>query len=255
MNPMQKTLPTTAVTETLNQHVSIRKYTDQPIADDVLSAMLNAARRSPTSSNMQAYTFIVVRDAERKAKLAELAGNQQHIIDAPVFVACCADVNRLEQACAIHETQLARNTENLLVATVDASLAGMSLATAAESFGLGTVMIGGIRNHPDEVGKVLGLPDGVYVVYGLCIGYPDETKIPPQKPRLQEHLIIHHEQYDARDVRDDLRAYDAELAGNYRQQGRKSPDAAWTGVIASKFSTPRRPKLRAILEKMGFSVE
>lgn len=245
-----KSIPSTAVTDTLNQHVSIRRYTDQDISDDVLRSMLNAARRTPTSSNMQAYTFIVVRDQHKKQTLARLTGNQQHVEDCPVFVAICADVHRLMIAAKMHGEELARNLENALVSTVDAAIAGASLATAAESFGLGTVMIGGIRNHPDEVGELLELPEGVYPVYGLCMGYPAEN--PPQKPRMQEDLIIHYDRYDNSDPRDKLQAYDEALAEHYRAQGRRSPDAAWTGIIAQRFSAPRRPMLRSILEKMGF---
>ena len=59
----------TAVTDTLNQHTTIRSFTDEPVADEMLNAALNAARRSPTSSNMQTYSMIVVRDAEMKKKL------------------------------------------------------------------------------------------------------------------------------------------------------------------------------------------
>src|SRR5688572_11169982 len=106
------TLVSDSVLDTLNQHVSIRRYTDEPISDSLLLAMLNAARRSPTSSNMQAYSFVVVRSPETKQKLAVLAGNQRHVEQCPVFVAVCADITRLRQACAMHGVTLAQNTEN-----------------------------------------------------------------------------------------------------------------------------------------------
>lgn len=239
--------------DTLNSHVSIRHYTEADIDENTLRKMLNAARRSPTSSNMQAYSLVVVRDHETKQKLAVLGGNQRHIETCPVFVAVCADISRLETACQMHDTTLARNTENLLVATVDAALVGMSLSTAAESLGLGTVMIGGMRNHPQEVAQLLDLPDGAFVVFGMCIGWP--AKHPPQKPRLPEDLIIHYERYNTEDVEQKLRDHNAELADHYRSQGRNTPDAAWTGVMADKFSTPRRPDLKTILEKLGFRFE
>ncbi len=248
----QKTIVSESVLETLNQHISIRRYTDEPIGDDVLRMILNAARRSPTSSNMQAYSFVVVRNPETKKRLAVLAGNQKHIEQCAVFIAICADISRLRQAAEMHGTTLAQNTENTMVATVDAALAGMSLATAAESLGLGTVMIGGMRNQPAQVAEVLNLPNGVFVVYGVCIGYVDEDKRPNQKPRLPENLIIHYERYDTADTTTQLQAHDAELAAHYRSEGRETPDAAWTSVIAEKFSQPQRPHLRETLEKMGF---
>lgn len=245
----------TPVTGTLNRHVSIRDYSEQAIPDEMLLAILNAARRSPTSSNLQAYTFVVVRDPEMKKQLAALAGDQKHIETCAAFIAICADIHRLEKACALHGTTLARNLENLLVATVDAAIAGMSLATAAESFGLGTVMIGGMRNHPAQTAALLGFPEGVYVVYGLCLGFPDEQKVAQQKPRLAQQAMIHFERYDAQDPAPLLQDYDAALAAHYRSEGRRSPDAAWTGIIAERFDTPRRAELASELRQLGFSVE
>ncbi len=250
-----KTTYTTPVIETLNNHVSIRRYTDEPIPDEMLRTILNAARRSPTSSNMQAYSFVVVRNPETKKQLAVLAGNQRHIETCDVFVAICADTHRLAKAAELHGKTLARNLENLLVASVDAALAGQSLATAAESFGLGHVMIGGMRNHPQEAAELLGFPQGVYIVYGMCLGWIDEDNRPPQKPRLQEDLIIHYEQYDATDPTEKLEAHDAELATHYESLGRNLSKAAWTGVMADKFSTPKRPELKETLDNMGFRVK
>lgn len=240
----------TPVTETLRNHVSIRRYNGESIPDAMLHEILNGARRSPTSSNIQGYTLVVVRNPNTKKQLAVLAGNQEHIETCDVFVAICADTYRLAHAVRVHGMELARNLETTLVSSIDAALVGMSMATAAESFGLGHVMIGGMRNNPREVGNLLGLPEGVYVIFGMCLGWPD--KIPPQKPRLPEDLIIHYEEYDASDPTDKIRTYDAELAEHYRGLGRNLHDAAWTGVMAQKFGTPRRPHLREALEAMGF---
>lgn len=245
----------TPVTDTMLNHVSIRKYNGDPIPNGMLNTILEAARRSPTSSNMQAYTFVVVRNQETKDKLAVLAGNQKHINTCDVFIAICADVHRLEFACDMHDTSLHKNLENFLVSSVDAAIAGMSLATAAESFGLGTVMIGGMRNHPKDVAEVLNFPDGVYCVYGLCIGVPDADKIPPQKPRLPKNLVIHHETYNHSDPTDDITAHDTELAEHYRKLGRNLNDAAWSGVMADKFSKPKRQAMRQTLEDMGFNFD
>ena len=121
---------------------------------------------------------MVVRNPETKQELAVLAGNQKHIETCPVFVAICADITRLRRACELHGETLAQNLENSMVSIVDASLVGMSLNTVAESLGYGTVMIGGIRNHPKEAADVLGLPDGVFVVYGMCIGVPARPHTP-----------------------------------------------------------------------------
>ncbi|RMG80420.1 MAG: oxygen-insensitive NADPH nitroreductase [Chloroflexi bacterium] len=247
---MVNTVTETETTRTLKQHVSIRRYTADPIPDPMLQSILDAARRSPTSSNLQTYSIIVVRDETTKAKLAELSGNQRQVAECPVFLAICADIHRLQRAAALHGKDVAVNLELSMVATVDAALVGMSAATAAESFGLGTVMIGGIRNNPQEVAEVLDLPEGVFVVFGLCMGWPAEQ--PPQKPRLPHAVVVHEERYHTENIDEALKAYDEALAEHYRAQGRNTPDAAWTGIIASRFETPRRAFLHDVLEKRGF---
>lgn len=241
-----------SVIETLNKHVSIREFSDKAISDDMLNTILNSARRSPTSSNLQAYSFVVVRNPETKKELAELAGGQKHIETCNVFVAICADVFRLKAACELHNENLGKSLENTLVATVDASLAGMSLSSAAESVGLGTVMIGGMRNHPQKVADLLGFPKGVYVVYGMCIGWPDWDNVKNQKPRFKEDVIIHREKYDKNSIADHLKNYDKTLKDHYASEGRGTLDAAWTGIIASRFNQIRRPQLKTTLENMGF---
>ena len=246
--------PKTAVTATLNQHVSVRRFEDKPVSDKMLYAILNAARRSPTSSNMQTYSIIVVRDAAMRAKLAVLAGNQQHIEQCDVFVGFLADINRLGITCQMHGEELSKSLEISLVATIDAALVGMSVQTAAESFGLGAVMIGGMRNHPQEVAQLLGFPTGVYMVYGMSIGWPQESAVSTKlKPRLPEELVIHSEQYSHDDPKPLIAEYDAQLADFYEQRNRHA--AAWSGPIASRLNQPRRPHLRAELEALGFTFD
>lgn len=245
----------TAVTDILNKHISVRRFLDKPIPNEMLDAALSAARRSPTSSNMQTYSMVVVRDPETKKRLAVLAGNQKHIEECDTFVAFCADLHRLEMVAEMHGEPFAKSLESTLVATVDAALVGMSVQTAVESFGLGAVMIGGMRNHPKEAADLLGLPSGVYIVYGMSIGWPEWEAVPPQKPRLPEHLVIHHERYADTDARAAIQAYDADLAAYYGAQDRNQDEAAWSGVIARRLASPRRPFLRRTLEKMGFSFD
>lgn len=245
----------TPITEVQQQHVTIRAFTGQPVSDELVQTLLNAGRRSPTSSNFQTYSIMVVRDPETKKQLAVLADNQKHVETCPVFFAFCADIRRLEIACDMHGRLLVKSLETTLVSSIDAALVGMSVQTAAESFGLGAVMIGGMRNHPRQVADLLGFPSGVYVVFGMCIGWPDATRIPPQKPRLPAELVIHYEQYNTSDPYDLLEQYDRDLAAHYSSQNRNLNEAAWTGVIADRLSKPRRPNLRPELEAMGFVFE
>ncbi len=245
---------TSPVIETLNKHVTVRKFSDKPLSDELLRTILNAARRSPTSSNRQTYSMVVVRDPEKRKQLAVLAGNQKHIEECQVWVGFCADISRIRQACAMHGVDLSQGLEQTLTATIDAALVGQSVQTAAESVGLGAVMIGGMRNHPKEAAGVIGLPHGVYIVYGMSIGWPDMDNYPKQKPRLPESVMIHYEQYDARDLTEEIKQYDADLNAHYEATGGSQSEAAWSGPIARQLAKPRRPHLRQTLEDMGFGI-
>lgn len=246
----------TTVTLTLNQHASVRSFIDKPVPDAMLRAILNAARRSPTSSNMQTYSVVVVRSPETRKKLAVLAGNQRHIEQCDVFLGFLADLHRLGFASQMHSQPLTKSLETTLVSTVDATLVGMSVQTAAESFGLGAVMVGGMRNQPQAVADLLGFPPGVYMVYGMSVGWPaPEAVSSTLKPRLPEDLVIHYEQYDQADPRPLIRQYDRKLAAYYDRQAESQDPAAWSGPIARRLSKPSRPHLRQTLEGMGFKFD
>ena len=232
----------------LESRVSVRKFRPDPVSDDLLAIVLRAACRAPTSSNIQAYSLIVIRDAEIRRALSVLAGNQAHVADTPVLLAVCADVSRARRACELHGRPFAgQNMEIGLVATVDASLAGMCVMLAAESLGLGCVMIGGMRNKPLETARLLALPDGAFVVFGMCLGWPLER--PEMRPRIPDDGAIHLGRYDASRTDDVLRAYDEMITNK--------GDAAmtWTARISRDFSTARRPDMRACLAALGLPFE
>ena len=247
-------VPETEVLRLLQVRGSVRDFKPDPIPDAWLDALLAAGQRAPTSSNIQAYSIVVVKNPATKARLSELANNQQHIIDCPVFLALCADITRPQLAARMHGTKYLGHTfEKGLVASIDAALVGMTITLAADSLGLGSVMIGAMRNRPLEVHDLLGLPRGAYVVFGMCLGFPRTPPVP--KPRQPLETVVHRERYDGSRAREGLEVYDRELAAYYIGQGRETPDQAWTQVVAEKFSKPMRTRLRQELHEMGFDLE
>jgi FMN reductase (NADPH) len=247
-----KTQP--SVLDTQLKHVSVRSFLDREVSDDMLQQIIDGARRAPTSSNMQAYSIIVVRDENTRLRLSELTGHQKHVAQAPVFLAFCADLNRLGVATALNNQVLQSSLETFVISTVDAALVGMNAMTAAESLGLGGVMIGAVRNHPKEVGDLLALPTGVYVVFGMAIGWPDTEQFPTQKPRLPENLVVHSERYDASGFEAGIQEYDAQLSEYYGRKDKGQSGASWSGPLARGLSKTLRPELLRTLEEMGFKI-
>jgi len=162
----------------------------------MLETVLLAASRAPTSFNFQPYAFVEIRDPQNRAELADIAGGQTYIHSAPVLLIICADLARVRRWCGFEpRTDPIMDPDLLIACVTDAALAGMCASLAAESLGLGTVMVGGIRNNPPRVAELLGLPQGVLPIFGICLGFPAER--PRARPRLDSALCIHVDRYDA----------------------------------------------------------
>ena len=237
-------------------HVSVRSFTSDPVPDEMVDAIIESARRQPTSSNWQTYSIIVIRDPATKARLMELSGDQGHVGQSQVFLAFAADIRRLDQAASLHDTAPAGGLNQTVVSIVDAAIVGEAAQIAAESFGLGAVMVGAMRRHPEEVAEVLGLPNGVFILFGMSIGWPEgDPRAPGLKPRLPDALVVHDERYSDAGYEDLIRSHNADLADFYRRRGQNLDQAAWSGPVARGVSEKKYTELREFIERQGFSLD
>jgi hypothetical protein len=144
-----------------------------------------------------------------------------------------------------------------VMATVDAALAAQNAAVAAESLGLGIVYIGAMRNRPEEVAAVLGLPPHVFAVFGMCVGYPDKAKPAAIKPRLPQSAVLHRETYKLTEQDDAIAQYNEVMNAFYTQQQMNiSGDWSEHSVkrVASPGSLSGRDRLREALNHLGFQL-
>ena len=148
---------------------------------------------------MQLWSAIAVTDPAKRKVLAEIAGNQKHIEQCPLYIALVADMSRNERMSQAEQVTFENLPwlETFMVACIDAALAAQNAVVAAESLGLRTVYIGAMRNDPVRVAELLGLPPKAFVVFGLCVGYADPAAKNEVKPRLPQSTVLHHERYDA----------------------------------------------------------
>tara|TARA_R110001606_G_scaffold361754_7_gene515389 strand:+ start:310467 stop:311213 length:747 start_codon:yes stop_codon:yes gene_type:complete len=233
----------------LKNHRSIRKFTAEPVSDEIVKTIIEAAGSAATSNFIQAYTVIRVRLAKTRKQIAELAGSQRWVETSPVFLVFCADLKRSEVACSYENKEMASGyTEQFITATVDVSLIAQNAMIGAESLGLGGVFIGGIRNNPEEVCKLLNIPEQVYPVFGMCLGYPEGEQ--EQKPRLPVNVVLKEEIYQADEV--ELVEYNKICAEYYQNRSSGARDETWTHQISEMMSKPARIHMRAFLDKQGF---
>ncbi|WP_028050275.1 nitroreductase family protein [Cellulomonas sp. URHD0024] len=238
-------------------HRSVRRYLPDDVSDAELAAVVAAAQSAATSSNLQLWSVVAVRDEERRAALAALAGNQAHISQAPLLLVWLVDLGRAHAIAAAHDapTEGADFLETAVVGFVDAALAAQNAALAAESLGLGTVYIGALRNSPAEVADLLHLPRHVFAAFGLVVGRPDLSENTRVKPRLPQSAVLHHEVYDDAEHADAVAGYEERIGDFYAAEGLSH---SWVERLLARLSGPEalngRDQLRSALEAQGFEL-
>lgn len=238
--------------ELLKSHRSIRKFTEEPVSDEMVDDIIGAGFAAATSSNLQGATVIRVRDAETRAAIAAVAGGQKQIEMCSAFFVWCADLHRSGIACEMGGGELVTGmTEHFLIATVDCALAAQNAVVAAESLGLGICYIGAVRNDPATVADLLSLPDQVYPVFGLCIGWPAQN--PDVKPRLPLAVTLKEERYEDSADRELIAGYDDHMRDYYRTRTGGTKDTTWTADMSALLGKESRPHMRQFLADRGFT--
>lgn len=235
----------------IRSHRSIRKFTDDPIPQEVIDELVLCGQSAATSSNVQAVTVIQVHDAEKRSKLAELAGGQPYVASAAAFFVYCADMRRPKFACENEGGEFSPGmTEHFIIATVDVALAAQNTVIAAESLGLGICYIGGLRNNPAEVSELLSLPEHVYPVFGLCLGTPAQD--PEVKPRMPLAGVLMHDNYDESVFEDNVKAYDDTVREYYKTRTSGKKDSTWSQEMKALVGKESRPHMQGFLQGRGF---
>jgi nitroreductase len=220
--------------ELIHRHRSIRRYADDAVPEEHIREAVRAGQAASTSSAIQAYCLIRVTQPDRRETLVELTGNQTKVARAGAFFVVCGDTRRHRLLAARAGRPYRQRLEAFLLSVVDATLFAQNLVLAFESLGYGVCYIGGLRNRLPEVDRLLELPEGVYPLYGLCVGVPAET--PDPRPRLPLDAVLFDDGYP--DDEELLRLLD-------------TCDAEWTSRIADKFSEARRTDLGEYYRRKG----
>ena len=192
--------------QTINTRRSIRRYQDKDVDNTLLTRLIKEAERTQTMGNLQLYSVVVTRSKELKAKLAPAHFNQPMVTGAPVVLTFCADYRRTtlwaEQRQA---TPGYDNPLSFVNAMTDALLFCQTFCNLAEEEGLGCCFLGTTVYQPQSIIDTLQLPELVFPVATITLGWPDEN--PPLSDRLPVSSIIHEETFHDYSVADIDKAY------------------------------------------------
>lgn len=246
------------VLATILSHRSVRGFLPEQLPERTLELLVAAAQSASSSSNLQFWSVVAVQEKARKSRLAELAGQQQFIRDAPLLLVWLADMARIDRIAAERQAQVdgTHYLEEFIVGVVDAALAAQSALIAAESLGLGCVYIGAMRNLPEQVAAELALPPHVFAVFGMSVGYPDPAKETGIKPRLPQSVVLHREMYSAAARSEAIDGYNATMREFQREQGMRPID--WTQQCFNRVKDGEalrgRDRMREALRNLGFEL-
>ena len=180
----------------LHGRASIRTFTGRKIEPEVLAAIFEAGTHAPTGG-MQPYSVIKIEDTETKQRIFEFDGvGQKQILSAPIDLVFCVDMRRNKRWAELEVAPFTATSsfEEWWIAFQDTCIFMHTVCIAAESMGLGTVYIGTVYWYLDKLRKLLEIPEGVFPVVLLCMGYPKGEKPNPRK-KLPARVVVHDDKY------------------------------------------------------------
>ncbi len=243
------------------EHRSHRRFLPQPVAPELLRVLFGCAFSAPSKSDLQQADILHVADRQKIAAIAALIPDMPWIAKAPVFLVFCGNNRRLRQLSTWRGKPFANDhLDHFMNAAVDAAIVMTSFICAAEAVGLGTCPISAVRNHPDKVSDLLALPEWVFPVAGLCVGYPQETgRI---SARLPLEVTVHVDRYNEDGISEHIDRYDQRrhVLQPYRRQRHvecygEAEFYGWSEDKARQYGEPTRSDFGAFVRRKGFHLD
>ncbi|QUL99100.1 MAG: nitroreductase family protein [Candidatus Fermentithermobacillus carboniphilus] len=211
------------VLDVIMNRATVRAYLDKDVPDEIIWKLARAAQQAPFTGQM--YAFIYTRDRDKKEVLSKYLG--RFIAGAPVFVLFCLDFRKLEKFIAYkNRKNSASDVQMLFLGIQDVSYAAMNFVLAAESLGLGTCFFGGAPMIEPLLTDMFKLPERVYPLVGMALGYPAKKPLP--RPRIPTSCVLFRDEYHdltEEEVKKALEVMDAGLIreGYYQNLNAKIP--------------------------------
>ena len=239
----------------------MRRYLDKPVDPALVETLCAVALSAPSKSDLQQADIVIVHDKGQREKLEALLPDNPWVKAAPVFLVFCAN-NRRHRLLYGWRGQPFVNDhlDPFFNASVDAAIVLATFVAAADRVGLGTCPIITLRNNAGKVSDLLGLPDHVFPVAGLGVGWPSFAGV--MSPRLGLDVTIHHDRYDETGLREKVAAYDKRRRAvqPYAQQRHvekfgEDPEYGWSEDKVRQYSVPDRADFGAFVRGKGFKLD
>ena len=244
---------------------SVRKFRDEAVPSPILQRLCALALCAPTKSDLQQRDIIIVDAPSLKSQIAALLTDgplgQKWIADAPGLLVFCGNNRRQRLIHSLRDRPFVNDhLDAFFNAAVDAGIALSAFVIAAEAEGLGVCPISAIRNRAAAVSQLLKLPEHVFPVAGLAVGYPAEA--PKISMRLPLSVTVHRNEFAEDGLDEAIAAYDRrrEAAQPYATQrgveefGRANT-YGWSEDKARQYARPERADFGDYVKRIGFKLD
>ena len=239
----------------------VRRFTSEPVPADLVDTLCALALSSPTKSDLQQRDILIVEDRAKRERINALLSDQDWIPTAPVFLVFLGTNRRQRQVHAWRGKAFANDhLDAFFNATVDAAIALSAFCTAAEAAGLGCCPVSVLRDHAGEVGEMLGLPDHVFPIAGLGLGWPERpgwTSL-----RLPLSHTVHRDRFNEEGLQEAVDAYDRRRHGVAPYRSQRDVDVhgkaefyGWSEDKARQYNVPQRTDWGTFVKRKGFRLD
>jgi nitroreductase/FMN reductase [NAD(P)H] len=258
--PVAPDTPGLATLAEIAEHRSHRRYAPRPVEPALLRLLLACALSAPSKSDLQQCDIVHLADRGKVETVAALIPDMPWIAEAPVLLVFCGNNRRIRQIGEWRGKPFVNDhLDHFMNAAVDAGIVLMNFIRAACAAGLGCCPVSAVRNHAQAVSDLLGLPECVFPVAGLALGWPAERG--RLSARLPLELTLHTDRYDESRARELIDAYDRRrhALAPYRRQRHverwgEAPFYGWSEDKARQYSVPERADFGAYIRRRGFSL-
>ena len=237
-----------------------RLYQDRDIEPELLNLLCAAALCAPSKSDLQQADILIVKDSEMRRLLADLLPNQTWLRSAPVVLIFLANGHRLVEISKLRNKPFPNNHLDLFFnASIDAGILLSTFMRAADAVWLGTCPISAIRDHSEVVSDLFELPERVFPVAGMCVGWPKTAG--SVSPRLSLESTLHVDRYDAGSLAENIQAFDSRRAATHPLKTRDPENwedvetYGWSEDKARQYGVPQRTGFGAFIRNRGFNLD
>ncbi len=209
------------VDEVLKNRMSYRKYNEKDVSNEVLDEVLLLAQKTATSINGQQISVVVTKDKDKLKKISDINWGQKHIAQCSAFITFVIDYNRSDEALKLSEKEMYihNDIESVIAGAVDAGLMAQSVEMLLQSRGIGTCMIGGIRQDIKAMSDILEISGKAMPILGMTVGNVDKFIIEDLRPRIKNDTFRFFEKYEEDTVRGEVANYNNILNDWWAKKG------------------------------------